>query len=824
MRVFLFTDIESSTKLWREQGDAMRAALACHDAVLGEVIPAYGGRVVKHTGDGVLAVFDDGDPLGCALELQRVLQGRDWEDISLRVRVALHGGEAEERAGDFFGPTVNRAARLRDAAWGGQILVSQDVVALALPPGAELRDLGVHLLKDLGEPERIFQLVAVDLPLQDFPALRALSTRPCNLPHQGTPFVGREKELAAVAGLIGGEHCRLLTLLGPGGTGKTRLAIQSAAELVDNFTWGVHFVPLVSASTAEHIPAAVAAVLGYNFQGTADPAAQLYNYLADKDLLLVLDNLEHLGNAAAFVADLIDRAPLVKVVATSRRRLGLHAECVVEIGGMSYPRSSGSADIEASSAARLFAAAAARVTPSFRLEPAAVPALLRICERVGGTPLALELAAAWTPVLTIEEIAAELEIGFDLLVTEAADVAARHRSIRAVCDYSYGLLSPAEGLALTRLSVFRAPFTREAALLVGGATLPALTALVNKSLVKRAGPGLYSFHDLVKGYAWEKLSEDKAALEAALGKYRRYIGAFMENRLVALGENRQKEAATEVTAALDDVRAVLAAAVELRDADLFTQIAPALNRYYSVRGLFAEAKEVFSKAATAFAAADGTVPSPKSAHRAAYRDAAASLGVALARAVDPAAPRLLARVIGLGVRDRHTPTLISGLNNLAFFAFVTGRLLWAARLMETGLKYAGASGEPLSILPYLTNLGAIHERLGNYDRARELLNDAYAMAGRLGNTNAQTVILHNCGSVEAALGDDDAAETSWAHALVLARELDNVPMAGVTLASLGELYLRRGRGEPPRISVGNSGDFKDPGFGSDCKRRLTEGA
>jgi hypothetical protein len=287
--------------LWELHGRAMGEALSRHDRILHDCIGAHGGRVIKHTGDGVFAVFESGRPLECALAVRRQLANEDWGAIGrIRVRMALHAGDAERRNEDYFGSAVNRTARLLYAAWGGQILLSEQVVrSFTVPANCTLQDYGVHMLKDLGHPQQIFGLVPQDAETQEFPPLRSLSTRAHNLPPQPTPFIGRRKELAEILARIDSPDCRLLTIVGPGGVGKTRVALQVAAENIDAFPHGVYQVSLAPLSTASAIVTTVADALHFPFTGPEAPSEQLWRYLQDKEMMLVLDNFEHLMMGSA---------------------------------------------------------------------------------------------------------------------------------------------------------------------------------------------------------------------------------------------------------------------------------------------------------------------------------------------------------------------------------------------------------------------------------------------------------------------------------------------------------------------------------------------
>jgi len=369
MPVFLFTDIEGSTALWERCRAAMATALECHDALLVEYVAKHGGRILKHTGDGIFAVFEKGDPLACALDMQRGLANQDWGEVGeLRVRAAVHAGEAERRGDDYFGPTINRAHRLLEAGWGGQVLITTQAVAgVPLPPEATLKDLGSHVFKDLAAPQQVYQLCHPGLVRTEFPRLRSLSERLHNLPPQPTPFLGREKDVEEIGVRLSEGSCRLLTLVGIGGVGKTRLALQAAAEAVGAFAHGVYYVPLAALSGEEFLTGAVAEALGFAFHGREEARSELLNYLRAKEMLLVWDNFEHLLSGAAFVSEILAAAPAVKVLAASRERLNVKGEHIYEVRGMEFPAADAGEAGDGCDAVRLFVESARR--PGLDLPP-----------------------------------------------------------------------------------------------------------------------------------------------------------------------------------------------------------------------------------------------------------------------------------------------------------------------------------------------------------------------------------------------------------------------------------------------------------------------
>ena len=404
---FLFTDIEGSTKLWEHNVPAMQAASARHDEIMKGAIEEHGGYVFKTVGDAFCAAFPTAsDAIEASLGAQRTLLSEQWEQTGLlRVRMALHTGVAEERDGDYFGPPVNRVARLLSAAYGEQILLSlpaQDLVRDQLPTQTTLKDLGAHRLKDLFRPERVFQLSAPDLPAE-FPPLRTLDAYRNNLPLQPTPFIGREKEVSEVCERLSRPEVRLLTLMGPGGTGKTRLALQAAAELTEQFEDGVSFVSLAAISDPQLVVPALAGTLGVKVAGGQPLLQSFEDYLGEKCMLLLVDNFEQVLEAAPVVTELLSGAPNLKVLATSRIPLRLYGEHEYAVPPLALPDPERLPSVESLTqyeAVRLFVERAQAAKADFSVTNEKAQAVAEICVRLDGLPLAIELAAARIKVLS----------------------------------------------------------------------------------------------------------------------------------------------------------------------------------------------------------------------------------------------------------------------------------------------------------------------------------------------------------------------------------------------------------------------------------------
>jgi predicted ATPase/class 3 adenylate cyclase len=550
LSTFLITDIEGSTRLWEEHAAAMGPALALHDRLLRGAIEGAGGTVIKTTGDGILAVFDDpAVALGAALAAQRALRDAAWGEIGqLKVRMALHAGTAESRDGDFFGPALNRSARILAIAHGGQVICSAVAAVLArdrLPAEVELRDLGSHRLRDLDRPEQVFQVEVPDLQ-RDFPPLRSLSTRRSNLPLQLTSFVGREKEVAEVEALLG-RH-RLVTLIGVGGTGKTRLMLEAAGHVADRFADGAWLAELAPIADASQVPSEVARALGAPEVAGVPTMAIVTAFLADKDVLLLMDNAEHLVDGVATVVErLLAAAPRLRIIATSREALTVPGEAVLQLQSLSCPvistaRPAGfeveDVDLSAAGgteAVRLFVERAAAVDPGFTLGQGNVAAISEICRRLDGIPLAIELAAARVSAMSPEDIAKRLGDRFRLLAGGRRTAVPRQQTLHALIDWSWDLLTEDDRRLLRRLSVFVGGWTAATAAEVVGdadvrldeiALVDGLTRLVDRSLVlvDRGTTTRYRMLETIRQYAREKLIATGEVAEVADRHFKAFAG------------------------------------------------------------------------------------------------------------------------------------------------------------------------------------------------------------------------------------------------------------------------------------------------------------
>lgn len=526
---FLYTDIEGSTKQWEEHAGAMRAALERHDALLRQAIHAEGGQVFRTAGDAFCASFSSAPAaVRAAVQAQRALFAENWPlKNPLRVRMALHTGLVEAHAGDFVGASLNHIGRLLSVCYGGQTLltlVTQELVRDQLPEGVSLLDLGQHRFRDLIHPEHIYQLVIDGLP-DEFPPLKSLELYPNNLDVPLSSFIGRKREIAEVLALLGGS--RLVTLTGPGGTGKTRLSLQAAAEGLEAFQDGAWFIELAPLSDPAHIVQTIAMALGIREQPGRPLKTVLIEGLRERKLLVILDNCEHLVEACApLVEELLRASPGLKFLTSSREMLGVMGEQIYRVPPLSLPNPAEDSfeDLDQSEAVRLFAVRAAAVQPHFRFNRENSQAIAQICRRLDGIPLAIELAAARSTLFTPAQIAARLDDRFRLLTGGSRTAIPRQQTLEALFDWSYDLLSGEEQVLFRRLSVFSGGWTIEAAEAIdadAGSAEPGrpdavelLSRLVNKSLVIADQAGLearYRMLETTRQYAQKKLLESGEA-------------------------------------------------------------------------------------------------------------------------------------------------------------------------------------------------------------------------------------------------------------------------------------------------------------------------
>jgi predicted ATPase/class 3 adenylate cyclase len=717
----LFTDVEGSTRLLQELGDGYGEALQEHRRHLRAAFAAHDGVEVDTQGDAFFVAFGRAsDAVGAAVDGQRALVGGP-----IRVRMGLHTGEPRLTGEGYVGLDVHKGARIAAVGHGGQVLLSSTTCALV---DAGVRDLGAHRLKDLSAPERIFQLEIEGLP-SDFPLLQTLEVGMKGLPAPATSFVGRASELEAIDGLLERPDCRLLTLVGPGGVGKTRLALEAAARRIDNYPQGVHFVPLAAVAAPEFLAPAIAEAIQFAVDGVHSGFSaqeQLLDYLSERSTLLVLDNFEHLVDAASLLGEVIERAPAVEVLVTSRERLDMQSEWVCEVEGLALEEDGS----YGSGALRLFVERGAQARPGFALDEEERPHALRICRLVTGMPLGIELAASWVGMLSCREIADEIERNIDFLATAMRDVPERHRSLRAAFDQSWRLLSDEQRDAFAQLSVFRGGFDREAASAVAGADLRLLSALASKSLLRRSEFGRYELHELLRQYAAEKLAAESAdALPSTRERHARHFAGMLLERQDALMGAEMTVARDELRGELENLRAAVEWVVVAGDEQAALAALDAFTVFLWMHSWFegGETLERLTRAA-------GFDPdAPESASAIALTAATCRIAIDARLGYDPAAEELALRCVPV-LRARNMDRAAGRcLCALGIGAVYRDDFSAAVSFLEEGIGLVRATGDVFTEPGALMDLGFAHLLMGDLDPARDAFEAANALCDELGN-------------------------------------------------------------------------------------------
>jgi predicted ATPase/class 3 adenylate cyclase len=808
---FLFTDIEGSTRLWEQHPDAMRAALARHDTLASAIIAQHAGTVVKSRGEGdsLFAVFADAtQALAAACALQRALVAEPWPpETPLRVRMALHTGEADLRAGDYYGPAVNRCARLRAAGHGAQVLLSAaaaDRVRGHLPSGIELRDLGERRLKDLIAPERIFQLLHPDLP-GEFPPLLTLDARPNNLPAQPNPLLGREQEAAAASALLRTDGVRLVTLIGPGGTGKTRLGLQVAADLIDDFENGVFLVDLAPITDPNLVLSTIAQALGVRETGGTPLEDSLKAFLSEKQLLLLLDNFEQVLEAAPVVAGLLAAAPRLKVLVTSRAVLNLRGEHEFPVPPLGLPDPQNLPPVEAVlqyPAVALFAQRAAAVRSGFAVTDENAAAIAEICCRLDGLPLAIELAAARAKLFAPPALLSRLDSRLQLLTGGARDLPVRQRTLRDTIAWSYDLLDATEQRLFRRLSVFVGGFTLEAAEAVCNAesalgmdVLGGIASLVDKSLLRQVwggepaeatltdGEPRFGMLETIREYAREQLAESGEA-EAFQRLHAACFLSLAETDENSLAFEALKRRMDQLELEHDNLRAALDWLVESDLGEWGLRLGVALGRFWSSRGYLNEARDRLRTLLGLPSAAERTLVRARALNMAGNH-AAGQNASGLATGFYQEA-LTISRELG---NERGIASILRNLGNLHYEEDPPT----AQALHEESLEIAHKIGDQEGELASLNLLAFDAAHVGDDQEARALWEQVLVRRGRDGVGN--DVIFRGLGRLAMKQGDYETARARFEESLVYCRKLGNKNAMPDSLRVFAILSAARGEAE-----------------------------
>ncbi len=780
----LFTDIEGSTRLWEAEPEAMTLGLRRHDEIVRSTIDQAGGYVFKTVGDAFCAAFSTAEAaLDAILAAQRALSGQQWPTTQpIKVRMGLHTGACEERDNDYFGPAVNRVARLESVAHGGQVLLSGATAELlwqSLPDGVTLRDLGAHRLKDLGRPEQVFQVEAEFLP-GDFPPLASLDNPdlPNNLPGQLSAFIGRAQELVEIRSLAG--SARLVTLTGSGGSGKTRLALQAAVEFLDIALDGVWFAELAAVTDGDQLPSAVAAALELPDHSGPAVLASVIEVLAGQDVMILLDNCEHvIDDAASFCEQVIRYCPGVRFLATSREPLGIEGERVYRVPPMSLPRRDAitADELAGSDSVKLFCERARSHAPGFAFDDASAPLVATICRRLDGIPLALELAAARLSSMSLRHLSERLDQRFRLLTGGSRNALPRQQTLQATVDWSFDLLSPAERETMRRLSVFAGGFELEAAEAICTAdgidaidVMDLLGSLVDKSLVlaertsmepgagEASGESVrYRLLETVRQYAAQELfkSVSEAALTTIRDRHAEFYLGVAEEAGPALTGRRQGHWLRRLDAEWENLRATFGYLAAAGRTGSVLRLGTALQRFAVSRAQ----PEVLSYLRAAVDSEAGAAAADHGEQ--AGGDMAGSGVTALAASAVLTTARLLGRLLQA---DPDARTAARG--------YAERALLMAEILAEPALQ-----ARALGLLSELVFAD------GDLDRVRELAGHAIAIARTTGDRQLLGEMLKCMAAAEPSAEENRR---------IRAEALDCFRQSGDELLAADELHMLYG--------------------------------
>jgi len=838
---FLFTDIQGSTELLHRLGDQRYGeVLLEHQRLLREAFAQEEGAEVDTQGDAFFVAFPRAwNAVVAAVAAQQALASHPWpEGVVVRVRMGIHTGEPTLVGDHYVGLDVHRAARIAATGYGGQVLLSERTHAMAqarLPAGAEVRDLGEHRLKDLHRPEHIYQLAIPGLPA-DFPPLKSLEVLVTNLPAlQLTSFVGRDREMAEIKAQV--AAARLLTLLGPGGTGKTRLALEMGSGLLEQFPKGVWLVELAPLSDPDLVIQTVATVFNVREAPGRPLLDSLIDYLKPRELLLVLDNCEHLIEASARLAGALLRGcPQVRILVTSREPLGVAGEATYRVPPLSRPDPTKriTADqLGEYEASRLFIERAVLSNPQFMVTDRIAPAVARVVHRLDGIPLAIELAAARAKVLSVDQIAARLDDRFRLLTGGARTGPQHHQTLRATIDWSHDLLSAPEQTMFRRLSVFAGGFSLEAAEAVGAGdgidemdVLDLVARLVDRSLLvaeEVTGDLRYRMLETIRAYSREKLTA--AGEEAAVrGRHLRWYLDLAEEAEPALQGPEQVTWLDRLEMEHDNLRAALEWCRDAGgDKEAGVRLAGALHRFWARRGYLSEgreqigvaltrapdaptafrAKALYAAAVLAFDQGDyGRAQALGEESLAIFRTLGDDLGVALAlnvlaivarnRGDFDGANRLVDDSETVSRRSHYNRALAEALNIRGTTARRQRNYNGAREILEGALQLWRETGDKSGLAAVLAHLGIVARYQGDFERSRTLLEESLALRRELGDRRNVALALSDLATVALLQGDYQRAVPRLEESLVEFRDLGDKLHIAVNIAYLGLAAARQG--------------------------------
>jgi len=801
----LFTDVEGSTAQWEQFADRFGEALQIHDRLIREAIARHNGYEVKTVGDSFMVAFQRAaDAVRCAADIQAEFAMADtrhaaWREVGgIRIRIGIHTGEPTFRDNDYFGPPVIRASRIADAGHGGMTLLSHETVRLATDDlGTEFRleDRGLHRLKDLGQPERLYTLSHPSIPERPYAPLRTLEALRHNFPALITSFVGRARELEELTEILRARRSRLITITGPGGTGKTRLSMQVAADRLQDFPDGVWFVELAGVHEPEGVATAIAlALMGSGqFRPQADPKRQIIDFLRPRRCLVVLDNFEQVAEAAPIISDVLRECPMLTCLITSRVLLHLSGELEYPLEPLTVPPP-GKKDNHWTQyeSVQLFVERCQSFKPDFQLTEEIAPIIGEICRQLDGIPLAIELAAARVRGMTPQQVLQRLSRRFDLLASSQRDLPERQRTLRSAIDWSYDLLTDDERTLFAELAVFTGGFFLEAAEQVCKTpdVFDLIFSLRDKSLLKTdevGGQIRYTMLETLRAYAMEKL-EQMGALDELRRRHALCYLRFAEEwsaQLEGEGSGDAAPARQQMTADIDNMRAGMDWAVQQNDYETISAYGQALARFFLAQGLYAEGDQRLSMAEAACR--------QQGDQKALALILLQRARIAWKQSKHTEARCLITESYDISKQSGNRARMVPALNLMAMIAWGQGDFRSACAQWQEALEIAREIRHPRHEASLLANLGAVAAEQGDFEEAERRFGDALAIQKRINDEVGIAYTLMNSHDVLRRRGQFDAArqqlEQSRQHFMALGHK------QGIALACvyMGMAFLEEGR-------------------------------
>jgi predicted ATPase/class 3 adenylate cyclase len=800
----LFTDVEGSTRLLQQFGERYAEVLETCRSLLRGMFLEFDGHEVDTQGDAFFIAFARAsDAVAAAVEAQHALANHSWLDgVTVRVRMGLHTGEPLRSTEGYVGLDVHHAARIMSAGHGGQVLLShttRDLIEQTLPPGVSLRDLGAHRLKDLQQPSQLFQLLIEGLPI-DFPPLKTLDSSPNNLPLQFTPFLGREKEVAAVGQLLLRDGSRLVTLTGPGGIGKTRLALQVAAELAEHFTDGTWFVSLAPISDPELVIPTISQVLGLPEARDHAPLEHLKSTLKEKKMVLLLDNFEQVVSAVMSVANVLAACPRLKVLVTSRAGLHVRAEREYPVPALLLPDMTHLPDLLALSqyaAVALFIERAQAVNPEFQVTNSNAPAVAEICVRLDGLPLAIELAAARIRLFSPQALLTRLGQRLPLLTSSARDVPARQQTLRQTIQWSYDLLTEAEQSLFLRLAVFVVGCAFQAVEAVADSVaqeqtsvLDTVTSLLDKNLLRQMeqedGEPWFLMLETIREFGLEALSKT-GELEAARQAHAAYYLQLAEAAAPELFGPQQKVWFHRLEREYNNLRAALSYLLETggdkESIEMALRLGVALWWFWPVRS---HAHEGWTFLGRALERSEGIAVTVRA--KALY--VAGHLAWFLGNL--NLSEELCQQSLALFREGGDLAGVGEALWNLGLASWQKGELATARFHLEESIKLNKETGDKINMAWSLTALSVVNMDQGEYTQGYSHAEESLLLFREKGNTRGIAFALNQLAFGHMEEGDAVKAQLLYEESSALFKEIGDKTYERRALCGLGRVAFLQG--------------------------------